>query len=209
MGVASAAVCPAPQGVLDCLMTPQIVIVPGLGDSGPQHWQSLWAEKYGAARVKQDDPQSPTPEAWAGRLNEVIEATPGELVLVGHSCGVLTVVHWARLYGGHDRVKGAMLVAPTDADQVSTYADDPAVAQMAPTPLVPLPFPALVVASENDPYASVERAQAFAQAWGAEYVSAGKAGHINIASGHGEWADGEVLLSEVMHAWTPPDIVRM
>lgn len=190
-------------------MTPQIVIVPGLGDSGPQHWQTLWTEKFGAARVKQDDPENPTPQSWAQRLQQVIEATPGELVLIGHSCGVLNIVHWARLFGGHERVKGAMLVGPTDAEQHSTYTDYPAVAQMAPVPLEPLPFPALVVASENDPFASFERAQHFAQAWDAEFISVGEAGHINVASGHGDWPDGEVLLSEVLHAWTPPDIVRM
>lgn len=190
-------------------MTPTLVIVPGLGDSGPDHWQSRWERKFGAARVRQDDPENPTPEAWAGRLQEVIEATPGELVLAGHSCGVLTIVHWARLTGGHERVKGALLVSPTDADMTGTYALYPGVAGLAPTPLEPLPFAALVVASENDPFASFERAQAFADAWGAEFVSAGEAGHINVASGHGEWPDGEVLLSEALHAWTPQDMVRL
>lgn len=71
-----------------------------------------------------------------------------------------------------------------------------------------LPFPALVVASENDPFARFERAEAFADAWGAAFISAGEAGHINVASGHGDWPDGEVLLGEALHAWTPPDIVR-
>ena len=189
-------------------MTPTIVIVPGLGDSGPQHWQTLWEQKFGAARVKQDDPENPTPETWSARLQEVVEATPGELVLVGHSCGVLTIVHWAGLYPANPRVKGALLVAPSDPEQLSSYAEYPALANMAPTPLQELPFPALVVGSENDPYGTSERAQAFAEAWGAEYVSAGLAGHINVASGHGEWEDGEVLLSEALHAWTPPEIVR-
>ncbi|GGR59300.1 alpha/beta hydrolase [Deinococcus seoulensis] len=187
-------------------MTPTIVIVPGLGDSGPEHWQSLWTEKFGAARVRQDDPDRPTPAAWSQRLQEVIEATPGDLVLVGHSCGVLNIVHWAALTGGHGRVKGALLVSPTDADRA--FDEYPAVAQMAPVPMQELPFPALVVASENDPFASFERAEAFADAWGAAFISAGEAGHINVASGHGDWPDGEVLLSEALHAWTPPDIVR-
>ncbi|WP_135229129.1 RBBP9/YdeN family alpha/beta hydrolase [Deinococcus fonticola] len=190
-------------------MPPQIVIVPGLGDSGPEHWQTLWEQKYGAARVRQDDPENPTPAAWAERLNEVIEATPGELVLVAHSCGVPTVVHWARFYGANERVKGALLVAPPDMDHPNLHQQHPAAAQMAPVPLSPLPFPALVVASENDPYASLDRAQQFARAWDAEFISAGEAGHINIASGHGDWPDGEVLLSEALHAWTPPDIVRI
>ncbi|ULH15083.1 alpha/beta hydrolase [Deinococcus sp. KNUC1210] len=189
-------------------MTPRIVIVPGLGDSGPQHWQTLWEEKYGAARVRQDDPEAPTPAGWSARLQEVIEATPGELVLVGHSCGVLNIVHWARLYGGHERVRGALLVGPTDAERPDMETLAPEVAPMAPIPMDALPFPALVVASETDPYVSFERAEAMAAAWDAELVNAGEAGHINVASGHGEWPDGEVLLSECMHAWTPPEISR-
>lgn len=191
-------------------MTPTLIIVPGLGDSGPQHWQTLWEQKFGAARVRQDDPEQPTSEAWSARLQEVVEATPGELVLVAHSCGVPTVVHWAARYdGGGKRVKGALLVAPPDPENATLQQVHPAACALAPFPLTSLPFPALVVASETDPYATLERAQAFAEAWGAEFVSAGDAGHINTASGHGEWTDGEVLLSEALHAWTPPNIERL
>lgn len=190
-------------------MTPTLVIVPGLGDSGPEHWQTRWTGKFGAVRVRQDDPEAPTPGAWAARLGQVIEATPGDLVLVGHSCGVLTIVHWAGLYGGHERVRGALLVSPTDAEQGDMAELAPAVLALAPVPLLPLPFPALVVASANDPYVSPERAQAFADAWEAEFVTAGEAGHLNVASGHGEWEEGEVLLSEVLHAWTPPGVTRL
>ncbi|PNY82129.1 RBBP9/YdeN family alpha/beta hydrolase [Deinococcus koreensis] len=189
-------------------MTATLVIVPGLGDSGPDHWQSLWERKFGAARVRQDDPNAPTPQAWAERLQEVIEATPGELLLIGHSTGVLTIVHWAARSGGHGRVKGALLVGPTDAEDAGVQSAHPALAAMAPLPTAPLPFPALVVASESDPYVSFGRAQAFAESWEAEFVSAGDLGHINVASGHGDWPDGEVLLSEAMYAWAPPEIDR-
>ncbi|WP_221089104.1 RBBP9/YdeN family alpha/beta hydrolase [Deinococcus aquaedulcis] len=189
-------------------MTPTLVIVPGLGDSGPDHWQTRWQHKFGAARVRQDDPDQPTPGAWAARLQETIEATPGELILVGHSCGVLTIVHWAAQTGGHARVRGALLVGPTDAEAPQTAALYPAVRALTPLPLAELPFPALVVASENDPYTTFARAEELATAWGAELVSAGEAGHINVASGHGDWPEGEVLLSEALHAWTPPEVVR-
>ena len=189
-------------------MTPRLVIVPGLGDSGPQHWQTLWEQKYGAARVRQDDPDSPTPEGWSARLQEVIEAMPGELVLVGHSMGAQTIVHWARLYGGHERVKGALLVGPTDADDEAVQAEYPSTLPMSPVPMWELPFPALVIASENDPYVTFLRAEEMAEAWGAELISAGEAGHINVDTGHGPWEDGEVLLSECLHAWTPPEISR-
>ncbi len=192
-------------------MTPTIVIVPGLGDSEEGHWQTLWQQKFGAARVWQDDPEDPTPQSWAARLDEVIEATAGDLVLVGHSCGVLTIVHWANLYRKdlhkeNDRIKGAILVGPTDAEQANMASLEPVVCQMAPIPMQLLSFPALVVASENDPFVSFERAEAFAEAWGAELVTVGESGHINVASGHGDWPDGEILLSEALHAWTPPKI---
>ncbi|WP_148234978.1 RBBP9/YdeN family alpha/beta hydrolase [Deinococcus maricopensis] len=183
------------------MTTPRVIIVPGLGDSGPEHWQSLWTEKYGAARVRQDDPETPTPATWSARLQEVVDATPGDVVLVGHSCGVLNIVHWAKLYPVPDRVRGAMLVGPTDPEQLDMNAKAPAVLAMGPMPMTPLPFPVLVVASENDPYAAFDRAEAFADAWDATLVTAGEAGHINIASGHGDWPEGEVLLAECLDAW--------
>ena len=187
---------------------PRLIIVPGLGDSGPQHWQTLWEHKYAAARVRQDDPDAPTPESWSARLQEVIEATPGELVLVGHSMGVHAVVQWARRYGGHERVRGALLVSPPDNDDPAIQAEFPNVLPMAPVPMQPLPFPALVVASENDPYVTLGRAEQMAAAWDAEFIGAGEAGHLNVASGHGHWEEGEVLLSECLHAWTPPEISK-
>lgn len=186
-------------------MTPRLIFVPGLGGGTPQHWYSLWQQKFGGVRVEQADWDAPTPESWATRLNETVEATPGEVVLVGHSAGALTIVHYAHLYSVPERVRGALLVAPTDAEQDDMLE---AVKPMAPVPMQPLPFPALVIVSENDPYVTFERAEAFAAAWEAELVTVGEAGHINVESGHGEWEDGEILLSEALHAWTPPDIVR-
>jgi predicted alpha/beta hydrolase family esterase len=192
-------------------MTPTLIIVPGLGDSGPRHWQTLWQHKFGAERVRQDDPENPVPDVWATRLQEVIGSTPGELVLVAHSAGVATVVHWARLSSGgdRDRVRGALLVAPADPEAPGTAERHPELLSLAPLPLEELPFPALLVYSENDPYCMPERAEALAEAWGAAAVSAGEAGHLNVESGHGDWPDGEVLLSEALHAWTPPAVVRL
>lgn len=186
-------------------MTPTLVIVPGLGDSGPEHWQTRWERRFGAVRVRQDDPGQPNLERWVARLDEVVQETPGELVLVAHSLGVLAVAHWAASSTVPERVRGALLVAPPDPESPQVHG---AVRRFAPLPPGPLPFPALVVASENDPYVSFDRAQTFADAWGAELITAGEAGHINVASGHGEWPEGEVLLSECLHAWTPPPISR-
>ena len=146
-----------------------------------------------------------------GRTGELAVVSTCHMVLDGYGHTLLTsriAEHWARLYGGHERVKGALLVGPTDPEAMQTVSLYPVLGSMAPLPMQELPFPALVVASEDDPYVTFERAGEMAEAWGAELISAGEAGHINVASGHGEWADGEVLLSECLHAWTPPEISR-
>lgn len=187
-------------------MTPTLIMVPGWQGSGPEHWQRRWAEKYGAVWVEQDDWENPQPGAWVRRLAEVVAATPGELVLVAHSLGVSTVALWAR--GGEvpERVRGALLVAPPDLEQPGEAAE--VLGRFRQPELLPLPFPALLVASENDPYSRFERAEQLAEGWAATLVTAGEAGHINVASGHGDWSEGEVLLSEALHAWTPPEISR-
>lgn len=181
-------------------MPPKIIIVPGLGDSAPDHWQSLWQQEFEHARVKQDDFDNPSPQTWAARLEEVIQATSNELVLVGHSCGVLTIAHWAKLYtlnAQDPRIKGAFLVAPPDAEQQNMSELCPAVCQMAPMPLQRLPFSSIVVASSNDPYVSMARAQTFANFWGGELISIGEADHISASSNLGDWPMGKIFLKSM------------
>ena len=64
--------------------------------------------------------------------------------------------------------------------------------------LQPLPFKSTLVASQDDPYCSFERAQGFAAAWGADLVDAGAAGHINADSGLGDWPQGQALLNALI-----------
>jgi len=90
-------------------------------------------------------------------------------------------------------VRGAFLVAPSDVEAPSY---PPNAIDFEPMPLAPLPFPSIVVASTNDQYVSLDRAKAFASAWGSRLVVIGDAGHINGASGYGPWPEGEKLLLE-------------
>jgi len=55
-----------------------------------------------------------------------------------------------------------------------------------------------VVASTNDPFATLDRAKTFTGAWGSELVLVESADHINAASGHGPWPEGERLLKQLM-----------
>lgn len=173
-----------------------ILIVPGWSDSGPDHWQSRWARNLRTARrVQQADWYKPDRKAWVDRVVEAVASSTRPVVLVGHSLGVATILHAAPLVASKD-VVGAYLVAPSDLDAVSSWPRDEGqewesiVATFAPMPADPLPFPAKVIASSNDGFCSIERAQALGKAWGADVSIIPDAGHINSASGHGPWPEG-------------------
>ncbi len=131
-----------------------------------------------------------------------------EVVLVGHSTGALLVAFWAEHAAREwpallPRVRGALLVAPSDPDGPA-YPSGPE--GFTPVPQAPLPFPSIVVASTNDEYVTSDRAHAFAASWGSRFVDIGAAGHINGASGLGDWQEGWALLEELRHgeALAPP-----
>lgn len=165
-----------------------ILIVPGLTNSGPDHWQSRWQAKLSTARrVEQDDWEAPRRDAWVLRLTETVASGARRpVVLVAHSLGVVTVVHAASSLP-RGIVRGAFLVGPPDVEASAIPGLDLA---FAPLPRDPLPFPSVLVASRTDPYCSFERAEDFAYAWGSAFVDAGDAGHLNAASGYGPWPEG-------------------
>ena len=178
-----------------------LVIVPGRGDSGPQHWQSRWEMAYPRTRrVIQADWDNPVRAQWVDTLGRTLSVVTGPVVLVGHSAGSMTIVQWAASQARPaNPVVGALLAAPPDFD-----ADIPglsprvlAAAGWAPIPRARLPFPAIVAASANDPYARLERSAEMARWWGARLVRVGEAGHINTESGFGPWPEGERLLEEL------------
>lgn len=171
-----------------------VLLVPGLWNSGPQHWQTLWQARHPEyTRVMQRDWEQPVCSEWTARLDEYVTQTVGPVVVVSHSLGCATVAHWAARYGRV--IRGALLVAPSDVE-APNY---PAAPQgFTPMPLKPLGFPSVVVASSNDVYISLDRAQEFARAWGSRLVNIGDAGHINGDAGYGEWPEGERILAEML-----------
>lgn len=172
------------------MSSPTVVIVPGWRNSGPRHWQSLWAERLPRVlRVQQDDWVSPTKRAWVQRLTETIEQASGPVVVVAHSLGCIATTHLPLAVTS--RIQGALLVAPADPERRGVLAD------FAPVPYQKLPYPSIVVASSNDPYCPVRLAGAYARAWGSEFVRLNEAGHINVESGHGEWPLGLALLQSL------------
>lgn len=179
---------------------PTILTVPGLGGSGRSHWQSLWEEaRPDTVRVELGMWNTPHRNAWVTKLDEAIRRAQAPVILAAHSLGCLAVAWWAELspqpYGWP--VAGALLVAPADVDR----SDAPdALKGFAPSPLTPLPFPSILVASRDDPWIGIERAHSLAVNWGSHFVDAGEQGHINAASGLGWWTEGQALLDRVIQA---------
>ena len=177
-------------------MNASVLVLPGLYDSGPDHWQTYWERARGdCVRVEQRDWATPARAEWVAALDAAVSTMRGPPVLVAHSTGCATVAHWAATAKAGVRVRGALLVAPSDPEAAS-YPRGPT--GFAPMPLLRLQFPTIVVASENDEYVSIERAAEFAHAWGARLVNIGRAGHINSASGLGSWLVGQRLLEELL-----------
>lgn len=175
-----------------------IIVVPGWRDSGPGHWQTLWAERLpDACRVVQDDWMTPTRAAWVGTLERTVLEAPHPVVIVAHSLGCIATTHMAPEAAA--RVQGALLVAPADPERRAILSD------FAPVPYGALPYRSILVASSNDPYCPVRLAGAYARAWGSEFVRLQQAGHINVESGHGEWPLGRALLQSLVDGleWAP------
>lgn len=164
-----------------------IIVVPGLGGSGSDHWQARWQAKLpNAHRVEQADWDHPRLDEWVEALARTVQRCERPVVLIAHSLGATTVAHAADR--GLIEVAGAFLVAPPgDSTLAELPAIDPA---FRPTPLRRLPFPSVVVGSRDDPHVGFDAATALAAAWGSTFIDAGNAGHINVESGHGPWPEG-------------------
>ncbi|MBL0720646.1 alpha/beta hydrolase [Piscinibacter sp. Jin2] len=154
----------------------RLLVVPGLRNSGPGHWQS-WLERQqrGARRVVQDDWSTPDLNRWSARIETTLRAEPESLWLaVAHSFGCVALAR--HLVDDPDSpIVAAMMVAPASP---ARFGLEQAVPEAA------LPLPSVLVGSENDPWMSLEGARSLARRWGAHWVSLGLAGHINAESGH-------------------------
>ena len=196
------------------ILKARVLILPGIGNSGPEHWQSLWeASNPSFRRVEQRDWDTPVCSEWIASLEKATaecvssalplvaagNATPPpvsnsgpETVLVAHSLACLLVAHWAAVT--KLRIRGALLVAVPDPEGANFPVE---AIGFGPVPQKALPFRTIVVASTNDPYGSMDHASRCASIWGSDLVVINGAGHINSDSGLGEWREGFALLQRL------------
>lgn len=175
-----------------------VYLLPGWLNSDPAHWQSAWERQYGDQRVEQADWEWPRRGDWMARLDEVLQQdarlTDRPALLVAHSLGCQLVAAWADHSAHTHRVAGALLVAPPDTERPDM---PPQLHNWRPIRRPRLPFRAVVVASTDDPYCDPARAAGMAADWGAELLMAGPRGHLNAASGLGDWPEGRSILQRI------------
>ena len=178
-------------------MSIRTLILPGIGNSDQEHWQSVWQSEYtNFVRVEQRDWDCPVCSEWVSTLEKAVSAINADIILVAHSLGCLLAVHWATLTTR--KIKGALLVAPPSPTSPPAKAlFDTVATGFLPLPMYPLNFPSIVVASSDDPYSQIDFAKSCAQAWGSRYVNVGAAGHINSNSGLGSWDEGFSLYRQL------------
>jgi predicted alpha/beta hydrolase family esterase len=176
---------------------PTVLLVPGLRDHVPEHWQTLLEAKLPrVACVPRRTQDKLSCAAWVAALDASLAVIDGPVILVAHSAGVMMVAHWAHTH--RRSIRGALLATPPDFESPlpEGYPTLEALREHGwlPTPREPLPFPSIVAASRNDPLGSYDRVAELARGWGSRLVDLGEVGHLNPASGYGEWPDAEELV---------------
>jgi hypothetical protein len=164
------------------------VLVPGINDSGPEHWQSFWQKRHGFwLRVAQSRWNNPDIGLWIDAIRRLLETTRRPAILVGHSFGALASC--CVTASGQHKIAGLMLVAP--AEPARFEVEDR-------VPTTPLGVPCIVVASHNDPVVRFPRAVYWSKVWNANLADVGEAGHINAESGFGPWPYGLQVLKDLV-----------
>lgn len=172
-------------------METNFLIIPGHGNSGEDHWQTYFENNLtNCTRIQQKSWDKPLCDDWVSNIDKAVnQYDPETVVLISHSMGGIAIAQWASKF--NTKIKGAMIVAPPDLENPWR---DYGLESFTPIPKTRLPFPSIIVASTNDHWATKERTTTFAENWGSKLFFIGDAGHINGASGYGNWDEGLDLL---------------
>jgi predicted alpha/beta hydrolase family esterase len=178
-----------------------VVLVPGLRGHVEDHWQTRLAATLPNAWCMPPLGPSPDLRTRVALLDRIVDDVDGPVVLVAHSAGVLATVHWATTWTGAKVVGALLATPPTFAHPLPPQY--PTIAQLRthgwlPIPRRPLPFPSIVAASTDDPLGNPVRLRALATAWGSRWHTLGAVGHLNPASGYGDWPGATELIDELV-----------
>ena len=186
---------------------PTVLIVPGLRDHVDAHWQTLLGAHLKACgrEVRTVPPMGRTDLDCAARVEAIereAQSIEGPLVLVAHSGGCVMVAHWARQT--RRVVQGALMATPPDFEEAMPEGypslEDLRAGGWLPVPRDPLPFPSITAVSCNDPLGRHARVVELGRAWGSRLVELGEVGHLNPASGYGDWPQAHDFIARLSAA---------
>lgn len=169
----------------------RVLIIPGLHGSEDGHWQTWLQWRFrGSRRVEQADPHTPSLPAWSERVAEVVAREPAtRWVAVAHSFGCLALARHLATRGG-DEIAAVLMVAPAEPAKFGLEAL---------LPRSPLGLPGRLLASETDPWMTLDSARRWADRWGLPLTNLGDVGHINTASGFGPLPIAQRLTQRCIH----------
>ena len=177
------------------------VIVPGVGGSEHDHWQS-WLQRQlkSCSRVQQQDWNKPVLHEWIEQFFKTVQSIQEPIQIVAHSFGCLTTVAALAQHPElNQKIKNLVLVAPANP---ARFGDD-GFARESQNDYqqyfhqLKLQVPTQMIISENDPWLNFQDALQLAKAWKIRPKNLGQVGHINVASGFGPFPEiYDFLISE-------------
>ena len=182
------------------------IIVPGVGGSGQNHWQS-WLQRrlMSCSRVEQHDWNKPLLAQWVANFVSATLKVEASIQVVAHSFGCLTAV--AAIHQHPElakKIKKLILVAPANPSRFGEngFARDSVGNYTEFFHNIKLYIPTQMIISENDPWLNFEDAKALAQAWKIQPINLGQVGHINVDSGFGPFPEiYDYLIPEQNHRY--------
>ncbi|SFB07591.1 hypothetical protein SAMN04515620_11637 [Collimonas sp. OK607] len=181
-----------------------ILIVPGLRDHVPEHWQTLLEARLPAFRsIPPLETNKLDLAARIAAIEKTINEIDGQIIVVAHSGGTIMFAHWAQRHST-EKISGALLAVPPDFEK-PLPAGYPTIDEFRekgwlPVPRAPLPFRSIVTVSENDPLGEITAVSALAGDWKSQVINLGRVGHLNPASGYGDWPDADALIQRLIDA---------
>ena len=170
--------------------------LPGYGNSLQGHWQRIWFENdKNGIWVEQKSWGFPERNAWLSTLNEIVDSIDEPFTIIAHSLGCLLYTDWLTQYQG-DKLAGVFLAGIPDSEKDS-FPEAISNFQNPSNNEAYSKIPTVLIASEDDPYATIEFSTKTAQTLNSKFINIGKRGHINHESGLDNWEDGKKILESL------------
>ncbi|MFP8816310.1 RBBP9/YdeN family alpha/beta hydrolase [Acinetobacter johnsonii] len=165
------------------------VIVPGVGGSEHDHWQS-WLQRQlkSCSRVQQQDWNKPVLHEWIEQFVKTVQPIQEPIQIVAHSFGCLTTVAALAQHPElNQKIKNLVLVAPANPARFGDagFARESQNDYQQYFHQLKLQVPTQMIISENDPWLNFQDVLQLAKAWKIRPKNLGQVGHINVASGFG------------------------